>query len=87
MVHILPHWNWEDEEERKNVEDSEGKIPIRVYSNAKSVELFLNGKSLGKKTFSTKKQLMEGNTNKRVIQVIIYIKNGESVINIIQQIN
>ena len=55
MVHILPHWNWEDEEERKNVEDSEGKIPIRVYSNAKSVELFLNGKSLGKKTFSTKK--------------------------------
>ena len=20
MVHILPHWNWEDEEERKNVE-------------------------------------------------------------------
>ena len=41
VVHILPHWNWSQ---------PSGK-PIRVwcYSNADSVELFLNGVSLGSK--------------------------------------
>jgi beta-galactosidase len=42
MVHILPStWNWKGKEGQ----------PIRVltWSNAKQVELFLNGKSLGKK--------------------------------------
>jgi beta-galactosidase len=40
-VHILPHWNWE-EYEGKNV-------PVFVYTNGDGAELFLNGKSLGKK--------------------------------------
>ena len=31
-----------------------GDIPVRVYSNAGSVELFLNGKSQGRKTFQEK---------------------------------
>lgn len=40
VLHILPHWNWPgDEGKEKNV---------WVYSNADEVELFLNGKSLGK---------------------------------------
>jgi beta-galactosidase len=40
-VHILPHWNWEG---------MEGKnIPVFVYTNSNCAELFLNGKSLGKK--------------------------------------
>ncbi|MDQ8185097.1 glycoside hydrolase family 2 TIM barrel-domain containing protein [Pelagicoccus sp. SDUM812002] len=40
-VHILPHWNWEG---------SEGKnVPVFVYTNGDSAELFLNGKSLGKR--------------------------------------
>ncbi|MFH1197096.1 MAG: beta-galactosidase GalA [bacterium] len=40
-IHIFPHWNWKG---------SEGKeIPVTVYSNCEQVELFLNGKSLGKK--------------------------------------
>ena len=38
-VHILPHWNW-------NAGDS---VPVYVYSNGDSAELFLNGKSLGKR--------------------------------------
>ncbi len=39
MVHILPHWNW-----------SAGQtIPVMAYTNAEDVELFLNGKSLGRK--------------------------------------
>jgi beta-galactosidase len=42
MVHLLPHWNWEGREGQA--------IPVMAYSNAQEVELFLNGKSLGKKT-------------------------------------
>ena len=41
MVHVLPHWNWEGKEGQA--------IPVMAYSNAEQVELFLNGKSLGKK--------------------------------------
>ena len=41
MVHVLPHWNWEGMA-------GQG-IPVMVYSNADEVELFLNGKSLGRK--------------------------------------
>jgi beta-galactosidase len=41
MVHILPHWNWAGHEGEP--------IPVMAYSNADEVELFLNGKSLGRK--------------------------------------
>ena len=41
MVHLLPHWNWE----HKMGEE----IPVVAYTNAESVELFVNGKSMGKK--------------------------------------
>jgi beta-galactosidase len=40
IVHILPHWNWPDEYKGK-------AIPVWTYTNADSVELFLNGKSVG----------------------------------------
>ena len=54
MVHILPHWNWEIHKSYQQVVDKYGDIPVRVYSNAGSVELFLNGKSQGRKTFQGK---------------------------------
>lgn len=41
-VYILPHWNW-PERVGKNV-------PVFVYTNGDSAELFLNGKSLGRRT-------------------------------------
>jgi beta-galactosidase len=41
MVHLLPHWNWQGREGQA--------IPVMAYSNADEVELFLNGKSLGRK--------------------------------------
>jgi len=41
VLHIFPHWNWKG----KEGED----INVWCYSNADNVELFLNGKSLGKK--------------------------------------
>ena len=61
MVHLLPHWNWGNPTLKENVADAEGNIPVRAYSNAASVELFLNGNTLGKKTF-TKKQTSDGRT-------------------------
>lgn len=42
MVHLLPHWNW------KGLEGSE--ITVFAYTNAEELELFLNGKSLGRQT-------------------------------------
>ena len=58
-VRILPHWNWTEEtlKDRKMLVD--GKVPVRTFSNAASVELFLNGESLGKKEF-TKKTTEDG---------------------------
>ncbi|HVO13142.1 MAG TPA: beta-galactosidase GalB [Vicinamibacteria bacterium] len=41
MVHLLPHWNWAGREGQP--------IPVFAYTNAEAVELFLNGKSLGRK--------------------------------------
>ncbi|MHB8838712.1 MAG: glycoside hydrolase family 2 TIM barrel-domain containing protein, partial [Gemmatimonadaceae bacterium] len=40
MVHLLPHWNWPVEYEGK-------PIPVWTYTNADSVELFLNDASRG----------------------------------------
>jgi beta-galactosidase len=42
MAHILPHWNWPDRI---------GQVtPVHVYTSGDEAELFLNGKSLGRKT-------------------------------------
>jgi len=41
VLHIAPHWNWKGKEGQE--------IPVWVNTNADNVELFLNGKSLGKK--------------------------------------
>ena len=44
MAHILPHWNWPDRI---------GKVtPVMVYTSGDEAELFLNGKSLGRKKIS-----------------------------------
>ena len=41
MAHLLPHWNWPDRI---------GKItPVHLYTSGDEAELFLNGKSLGRK--------------------------------------
>ncbi|MBD0288482.1 MAG: DUF4982 domain-containing protein, partial [Flavisolibacter sp.] len=41
MAHILPHWTWPDRA---------GKVtPVHVFSSGDEAELFLNGKSLGRK--------------------------------------
>ncbi|HTK37019.1 MAG TPA: beta-galactosidase GalB [Pyrinomonadaceae bacterium] len=41
MAHILPHWNWPERV---------GKVtPVHVYTSGDEAELFLNGRSLGRK--------------------------------------
>ena len=41
MAHILPHWNWPERT---------GKVtPVHVFTSGDEAELFLNGKSLGRK--------------------------------------
>ena len=41
MAHILPHWTWPGRE---------GQVtPVHVYTSGNEAELFLNGKSLGRK--------------------------------------
>jgi beta-galactosidase len=41
MAHILPHWNWPDRIGQTT--------PVHVYTSGDEAELFLNGKSLGRK--------------------------------------
>ena len=40
-VHLLPHWNWEGRQGEN--------IPVMVYTNGDCAELFVNGKSQGKR--------------------------------------
>lgn len=39
-VHLLPHWNWEGRAD---------KVTVMVYTSGDEAELFLNGKSLGRR--------------------------------------
>ena len=56
MIHLAPHWNWKGHE---------GKIiPVLVYTNCESVELFLNGKSYGTKALEFPRQGNSGGWNK-----------------------
>ena len=50
VVHIFPHWNWTGKEG-----DS---IKVHCYTNCDEVELFLNGKSLGKQMAEAYKKLI-----------------------------
>jgi beta-galactosidase len=40
-LHILPHWNWDGREGKA--------VPVYVYTNGDSAELFLNGQSQGRR--------------------------------------
>lgn len=52
MIHLFPHWNWRG---------SEGVvIPVTCYTNCDTVELFVNGKSLGIKGYEFPREGMEG---------------------------
>lgn len=45
-LHIFPHWNFENKIGEV--------VPVHIYTNYDEVELFVNGKSQGKRTFAKK---------------------------------
>jgi beta-galactosidase len=52
MIHLAPHWNWAE---------SEGQtIPVICYTNCETVELLLNGRSLGRKCYQFPRPGMSG---------------------------
>lgn len=77
-LHILPHWNWEG---------YEGKpIPVFVYTNYSSAELFVNGKSYGRQTknrqtVENRYRLMWHNVTYEPgeVKVIAYDADGKAV--------
>jgi beta-galactosidase len=50
VVHIFPHWNWPGKEK--------DTIKVHCYTSCDEVELFLNGKSQGKKKAEPYKKLI-----------------------------
>jgi beta-galactosidase len=50
VVHIFPHWNWAGKEK--------DTVKVHCYTNCEEVELFLNGKSLGRKKAEPFKKLV-----------------------------
>jgi beta-galactosidase len=55
MVHAFPHWTWKGREGEL--------IPVIVYSNCDTVELVLNGKSLGTKALAFPREGTKGGWN------------------------
>ncbi|MBW8880538.1 MAG: DUF4982 domain-containing protein, partial [Asticcacaulis sp.] len=45
LLHLFPHWNWVGKEGQE--------IPVWAYGNVDEVELFVNGKSAGRKSMAT----------------------------------
>ncbi|MGH9619323.1 MAG: glycoside hydrolase family 2 TIM barrel-domain containing protein, partial [Bryobacteraceae bacterium] len=52
LLHLFPHWNWKGREGQF--------LPVMCYTNCDDVELFVNGKSVGKKGFEFPRLGMEG---------------------------
>jgi len=55
MVHLLPHWNWRGNEGRP--------LTVYAYSNCDTVELFVNGRSMGVKAYEFPRRGVEGAWN------------------------
>ncbi len=67
VLHISPHWNWRDKRGKP--------IDVWVNSNADNVELFLNGKSLGKKDMPRNSHLnWQVNYEPGVLSAVAYKK-------------
>jgi beta-galactosidase len=72
MVHLLPHWTHPGKE---GVE-----IPLVVYTNGDAAELFLNGKSLGKKAMDRDEmQIVWLVPYKAGILTAVAYKNGKEI--------
>jgi beta-galactosidase len=62
VLHLFPHWNWPGREGQV--------IPVLAYTNCNSVELFLNGRSLGEKRMEFPAQGTSGGWNSYDLPVV-----------------
>ncbi|MCC8155417.1 MAG: DUF4982 domain-containing protein [Tannerellaceae bacterium] len=77
-LHVLPHWNWPGRE---------GEVtPVFVYTNYPSAELFINGKSYGRKSKSNESlqhryrlMWMDAVYEPGEVKVVAYNNQGEAV--------
>ena len=71
MAHILPHWTWPERV---------GQVtPVHVFTSGDEAELFLNGKSLGRKkkgAFEYRLRWETSSTSRATLKVVAY-KNGK----------
>jgi beta-galactosidase len=68
VIHLAPHWNWPGREGQV--------IPVLVYTNCNSVELFLNGRSLGVKRLEFPAQGTSGGWNSYA-QTPVYVTTDD----------
>ena len=62
VLHLFPHWNWAGRIGQV--------IPVIAYTNCNSVELFLNGRSLGEKRIEFPAQGTSGGWNSYALPVV-----------------
>jgi beta-galactosidase len=71
VLHITPHWNWKGKEGQP--------VDVWVNTNADNVELFLNGKSLGKKEMPRNRHLRWSvNYEPGALEAVAF-KNGKKI--------
>lgn len=79
ILHISPHWNWSEKMGQP--------IEVWVNTNADEVELFLNGKSLGKKTMPRNSHLKwQVNYEPGTLEAVAY-KNGRKITSKVETTN
>ncbi len=62
VLHLFPHWNWAGRAGQV--------IPVLAYTNCNSVELFINGRSLGEKRIEFPAQGTSGGWNSYALPVV-----------------
>jgi len=62
VLHLFPHWNWSGRNGQM--------IPVLAYTNCNSVELFLNGRSMGEKRLEFPAQGTSGGWNSYALPVV-----------------
>jgi beta-galactosidase len=62
VLHLFPHWNWPGREGQV--------VPVLAYTNCSSVELFLNGRSLGVEANEFPAQGTSGGWNSYALPVV-----------------
>ncbi|MGZ3754902.1 MAG: beta-galactosidase GalA [Mucilaginibacter sp.] len=77
VLHLLPHWNWRGKEGQE--------ITVWAHTNCDEVELFLNKKSLGKKTVEPNGHLeWKVNYQPGTLEAVGYKKGKKNVVDVVK---